>query len=49
VNGNGLDSVDADCSLDLAEAVQLELIDLSECVWVLPVVLNEVDVIRYCQ
>lgn len=44
-----LDRVDADRSLDFAEAVQLELIDLIQSVRILPVVLNKVDVVGHCE
>lgn len=36
---------DADGSFDFAEAVKLELVDLIQGVWVLPVVLDDIDVV----
>ena len=43
---DGLDGCDADGTLDFAKAVKLEPIDFIHGVWVLPVVLDDVDVVR---
>ena len=39
------DGSDSQCSFDFAEASQLELVDLRQLFWVLPVVLNHVDIV----
>lgn len=41
-----LDGLYADSLLDVAETVQTELVDLGEGIGVLPVVLNDIDVVR---
>jgi hypothetical protein len=45
MDGDGFDWSDADGALDVAKAVKLELFDLAHGVRVLPVVLDDVDVI----
>ena len=45
MDGDGFDRGDADGALDFAEAVKLELVDLAQGVGVLPVVLDDVDVV----
>ena len=40
---------DAYCSLDFAEAIEFELVDLCELFGVLPVVLHYVDVVGDCE
>lgn len=44
-----LDGLYADSFLNIAQTVKTELIDLGEGIWVLPVVLNDVDVVRGSQ
>jgi hypothetical protein len=46
MDGDGLDRRDADGTLDFAKAIKLELLDLVHGVWVLPIVLDDVDVVR---
>ena len=45
MDGDGLNWCDAEMPLDFAKAVKLELFDLIQGVWILPVVLDDVDVI----
>lgn len=45
MDGDGLDGRDTYSSFDLAKTVKLELVDLRQGVWVLPVVLHDVDVV----
>lgn len=42
---DSLDGLYADSLLNIAQTVKAELVDLSEGIWVLPVVLNDVDVV----
>lgn len=42
---DSLDRGDADGALDVAKAIKLERLDLVHCVWVLPVILDDVDVV----
>lgn len=42
---DGLDWGGTNCSLDVSQAIKLELVDLAKGVRVLPVVLHEVDVV----
>jgi hypothetical protein len=44
-----LDGLYADSFLNIAQTVKTELIDLGEGIWVLPVVLDDVDVVRGSQ
>ena len=45
MDGDGFDGGDADGALDVAKAVKLERLDLVHRVRVLPVVLDDVDVV----
>ena len=46
---DGLNGLHTDGFLDIAQTVETELIDLSEGIGVLPVVLNDIDVVRGSQ
>lgn len=49
MNGYRLYRIDTNSSLDVAKAVKLELVDLSQGIGILPIVLNDVDVIGDCE
>lgn len=46
---NSLDGLDTNGFFNVAETVEAELVDLGESVGILPVVLNDVDVVGGCQ
>lgn len=45
MDGDGFDGLDTNCLFDIAQTVKTELVDLSEGIGVLPVVLDDVDVV----
>lgn len=45
MRGNGLKRLDTNCLLDFAQRAESKLIDCAERVWVLNVVLDDVDVV----
>ena len=47
VDRHGFDGCDAYSALNIAEAAEFELVDLREGIGALPVVLHDVDVVRY--
>jgi hypothetical protein len=49
VDRDGFDRCDAQCTLDVAKAVQFELVNLGESIRVLPVVLYHIEVVGGCE
>jgi hypothetical protein len=49
VDGDRLDWCDTKCTLNIAKAVQFELINLCESIRILPVVLYDVEVVGSCE
>ena len=45
MRGDGLKRLDADGLLDVAQRAESKLVDCAERVWVLNVVLNDIDVV----
>lgn len=45
MDGDGLDGLHTNGLFDVAETVETELIDCMQSIWVLPVILNDVNVI----
>ena len=45
MDGDSLDGCDSQCTLDIAEAVEFELINLCQSIRVLPVVLYDIEVV----